>query len=338
MFFAAIFVIVTVFLFVNNKPMQASKSTFVTVKGQNLILNNQPFHSVGVNRYNLLTQDMNGHYIGCGSSFTDAQINTLFSQLHGLGVTTVRFWLFQSFTNSGKDTTRFDYILSNANQNNIKLIPVLENSLTDCTQGGQKDTAWYTSGYKAPYGNYPLSFNDYIKKIVPLYKNNPAILSWEIINEAKGDRNQGLYNFTRVLSQEIKSLDPNHLVSISVNNADQPAEVTERLSEIKTIDFIPYHDYKQDTKAIPDKLQEIVKIAKKNKKPLIVGESGIQNKVPHRDKLFAAKMNAFFRSGGAAYLLWSFGDTYITDDGYNFTSSDPVAQVVKQTAEKITKK
>ncbi|MGH7203335.1 MAG: cellulase family glycosylhydrolase [Candidatus Levyibacteriota bacterium] len=315
--------------------MQANKPTFVTVKGQQLLLDNKPFHSVGVNRYNLLTQDTNGNYIGCGSSFTDGQISTLFSQLHNLRVTTVRFWLFQSFTKSSEDTTRFDYILDQANQNNIKVIPVLENRWEDCTQGGKKDASWYASGYKSPYGSYPLSLDDYIKKIVPLYKNDPTILSWEIINEASDNNTQALYNFTTNLSQEIKSLDPHHLVSISINN-NNPS-VTEKLGQITTIDFLTYHDYTKDTEALPEQLQKIMNIAKQINKPIIIGESGIHKTVPHRDRLFADKMRAFFQNGGAGYLIWSYGDTYITDDGYNFTSSDPVAHVVKQTAEELNK-
>src|SRR5581483_2810402 len=104
--------------------------------------------------------------------FSDGQLTTLFSQMHSLGITTVRFWLFQSFTKSGDDTSRFNYVLSLAKQNNIKVIPVLENHWADCTEGGEKDANWYASGYKSPYGTYPLSLNDYVKKIVPLYKND----------------------------------------------------------------------------------------------------------------------------------------------------------------------
>ena len=111
--------------------VSASTSNFITTNGRNFYLNGQIFKSIGVNRYNLMTIGGNP-YIGCGGKFTDSDLNTWFSELRQMGVTTARFWLFQSFTKSGTDFNRFNYLLSLSQQYNVKLIPVFENQAPPC--------------------------------------------------------------------------------------------------------------------------------------------------------------------------------------------------------------
>src|SRR5689334_19001391 len=91
-------------------PYQSFASNFVTASGRNLYVNGALFKSVGVNRYNLLTTG-GTPYIGCGGKFSDADLILFFSELSKLGVTSLRFWLFQSFTEGGTNLTRFNYVL-----------------------------------------------------------------------------------------------------------------------------------------------------------------------------------------------------------------------------------
>ena len=310
-------------------------SKFVTEKGQDLYYQGKIYRSVGVNRYNLLTQSVNGVALGCANTFSEGEIDTTFSELHDIGVTSIRFWLFQSFTKSGQDTSRFDYVLSEANKYDIKVIPVFENHWADCTEGGVKSPSWYTSGYTSPYGGYSLSLRDYIGKIVPKYKDNPTILTWEIMNEASSTDIQGLYNFTTDVSSYVKSLDPNHLVSMSLGDKQESKSIYQELSSISSLDMLAYHDYDEETNALPDNLRDAMTVAKEDAKPSVVGESGISQTVSNRDDLFASKMQAFFANGGSMYLLWAYGDPYVTDDGFNFTSTNQLAQIVKQVSEKI---
>jgi endo-1,4-beta-mannosidase len=333
--------LLTTIMFVNVKQDQlpatqhAQKSDFVTSVGQKLFVSGKQFRSIGVNRYNLLTRSVNGNTVGCANPFSEAEIDTMFSQLHSMGVTSIRFWLFQSFTNSGDDMSRFDYVLATATKYNIKVIPVLENHWKDCTENGDKNSDWYTSGYKAPYGAYQLSLKEYIAKVVPKYKDNPTILTWEIMNEATSTDYQSLHNFAQDISGYIKSLDSNHLVSLSLNEARESTADIERLVAIKTIDVLDYHDYENETNPLPNTLRDSLEIAKKNNKPLFVGESGIKETLINRVDLFDAKIHAFFQNGGAIYLLWSYGDSYITNDGFNFTFEGPVTKLVKQVADEI---
>lgn len=324
-----------ILLFYSYYQREKFMENFVTARGQDLYLKGKVFRSVGVNRYNLLSRDAKNGQIGCANTFSEKQITQMFSQLHSMGVTSVRFWLFQSFTKNGKDLSRLDFVIKTATKYNIKLIPVFENHWKDCTEGGEKSASWYSSGYRKPYGKYVLSLNDYIGKIVPKYKNNTTILSWEIINEADVKDSDALVDFASDVSDSIKSLDPNHLVSISMFiNGVSLSEYTE-VSNIDTIDVLDYHDYDNDSKPLPDGLNDIIREAKIIHKPLFITESGIKNSVKDRSRLFKAKIDAFFKNGGSVYMIWSYGEPYITDDGYNFGSKDPVAGVVKKTATEI---
>ncbi len=304
-------------------------SNFVTIKGQDLYLHNARFRSIGVNRYNLLTYNkQDGSKVGCANSFSEHEIDTMFAQLRGLGITTVRFWLFQSFTDSGEDLSRFDYVLRIAEKYDIWVIPVLENHWHNCTEGEEKSASWYASGYRSAYGSYPLSFKAYIKKIVPVYKNNPTILAWEIMNEAQSKDEKALYAFVNDISVSIKSLDSNHLVMSGVKGT---------LSKMPTVDILDYHDYDQERNPLPAKLVSVMAVSNEINKPFVVGESGIKRSFGDRQSLFEAKIHAFFDQGGDIYMLWSYGDTYIIDDGFNFTPSDPLAGVVKNASGSIKK-
>jgi len=311
-----------------NEKRQTISEKFVSAKDQNLYLHNNIFRSVGVNRYNLLSQD-NG--IGCANKFSKGDIDNMFSELHDLKITSVRFWLFQSFTQSGNNLDRFNYIIHDADNYGIKLIPVFENQWDNCTQGGIKTPDWYASGYLSPYGNYSLSLKDYIGEIVRIYKDNPAILAWQVINEAEDTDQTGFYNFAKDISYYIKSIDQNHLVSFGMISADS-SDNYRKIHSISTIDILDYHDYNEENISMPVSLREHFLDAKILHKPLIVGESGINEDISNRASLFQAKMNSFFQNGGAVYLIWSYGDSDVTDDGYNFGFSDPVADIIKATS------
>lgn len=306
---------------------------FVTTSGRNLSLNGTTFKSVGVNRYNLLT--LGGTpFVGCGGTFKDSDLAAWFSELHNMGVTSVRFWIFQQFTKSGTDLNRFNYLLSLAQQYNVKLIPVFENQWADCTQGGKKTTGWYQSGYKAPYGTYTLSLKDYIGTIVPNYTDNPNILMWQIMNEAEDSDTTSFYNFAKDVSGYIKSLDKNHLVSFGTMGSGQPgSSVYTKIHALPTIDVLEYHDYNNVTTALPSTLADRINDSISLNKPLIVGEAGINMNdgytASQRATYFDNKLSAYFKNNGSNYLIWSYREVNAQDAGYEFNYTDPLVNVIK---------
>lgn len=173
---------------------------------------------------------------------------------------------------------------------------------------------------------------------------------WQIMNEAESkDQNnnldfQALYSFAKDISSYIKSLDPNHLISLGTIGSDQPGTQGDdyrQLYAIPTLDILEYHDYNNDTSPLPGSLSQRFADAKALNKPLFVGEAGIKSQCTgigcytqqQRADLFKAKMNAFFEEGGAGYLIWSYRDNhYDPHNIYEFDASDPLAQVVRSAA------
>jgi mannan endo-1,4-beta-mannosidase len=327
--------LISIFVMQQKTSSQSETTQFVTTRGEHFYLQNKQLRSVGVNRYNLLTYIRpGGQQIGCANPFSEQELDTVFANFQSMGVTTVRFWVFQSFTKSGQDMRRLDYVVAAAEKHNIKLIPVFENHWQDCTEEGEKTEQWYASGYQSAYGSYPLSLKQYISAIVPRYKDNPTILAWEIINEPRVDEHV-LYDFTKDISEHIKAIDENHLVSIGMVGSHHESATYETIYRLGSIDYIDYHDYDYEEAAMPEKLEAMMALSRQLNKPIVVGESGIRSNFENREQLFANKMNAFFDNGGAIYLLWSYGDSYITNDGFNVSPTDPSAKRILETAETI---
>jgi mannan endo-1,4-beta-mannosidase len=319
-------------------------SPFVTSQGTALYLGGQPFRFVGVNRYNLLTiNPPGGPFRGCGGSWTDDQLDQWFSEVNRLGATTVRFWAFQRFTASGADFSQLDKLLSLAGNYGIKLVPVLENQWSSCTAGGYKYDTWYQSGYLSPYDGYPISYKDYVGQIVSRYKDDPRILMWQLVNEAEGKDTSGnsdaqaLYNFALDMSAYVKSIDPNHLVSLGTMGGGQPGTQGSDyrwIHSIPTIDILEFHDYNEETASFPADLAQRVQDSIALNKPLFLGEAGISLtnfSMEQRAALFDAKLAASFQHGVSGYMIWSYQDAVYSGE-WQFTSDDPLAAVVQKFA------
>jgi endo-1,4-beta-mannosidase len=296
-------------------------------------------------------------YIGCAGTFNDEQLIKWFSELKQIGVTAVRFWLFQRFTKSGTDFSRLDYLIELANSYGIKLIPVFENQWSACTEGGYKYNTWYRSGYLLPYGKYPLSLKSYILAVVPRYESNTAIMMWQIMNEAESHDEHGnsdpqaLYDFARDVSTYIRSLDSNHLISLGtrgVGEAGTAGDDYRRLHSLPNIDLLEFHDYHGETNPMPVELSNRIRDSNALNKPLFVGEAGIASDCEQttddftcytqvqRADLFKAKINRFiFYYGGTGYLIWSYRNANGIADFLDFDSADPLAHVVNDVASRL---
>src|SRR6266516_5210098 len=339
----ALFGTIPLFVFSSDQQQRVATS-FVTRNGQQLLLNGQPFRFIGVNRFNLLTTD--APYHGCGEGWSQQNLDAYFAEMQSLHITTVRFWAFRLFTENGADFSRFDYLVSLAQKYHIFLVPVLENQWSDCTQGDYKYNTWYQSGYLSPYGNYQLSYKDYLGLVITRYRDNPYILMWQLMNEAESKNTndisdpEALYNFALAMSVYIKSIDPNHLVSLGTIGESQPGTEGTNYSSlysISTIDILEIHDYRQEVTPLPSFISQHIADAVALNKPIFVGEAGIQKgceqqscfTLQQRAMLFRAKMGAFFGENGNGYLIWSYRDNYpSSDDVWEFDSQDPLAEIV----------
>jgi hypothetical protein len=190
-----------------------------------------------------------------------AQINNTFKGLKSSHINTVRFWLFGNgfvggfqptagqLNNSALDQS--DYILAEANQYKIRLIPVLVTN--DSNDGG---AAQYISWLGLPSSDYDEFFTDpsvialyenYINHILSRtnsithveYKNDTSILAWDIMNDPQADSlsdENSIANWSNIVAKYIKGIDPNHLVTISLNQEETGPNVGNICSS-RYIDF-----------------------------------------------------------------------------------------------------
>ena len=285
---------------------------FVTRSGAQFELGGRPFRFVGANLYDAAATD--GYSCSPQTRLSDSKLRKAMAYLHDqAGATVVRFWAYQTYTDSGQDFSGVDRVIDAARAEGLRVIPVLEDGPGDCTTGqaGEPKTAWqndtwYTQGYKSRYGDAALSYRDYAAAITRHYRNNPTIMAWMMMNEAEtSTRNQGdrtaLADFALDIGTLIKSEDPHHLVTLGTQGNGAPGTSGRDFSAIysqSVLDFAEVHDwarYGSDEEAMPGsidgklpapdspdctaltaKIACSFAIAQQLGKPLIVGEAGIQ--------------------------------------------------------------
>ena len=231
---------------------------FVGRDGTNFTLDGQPFRFVGFNLFDAA----NTPNYSCvwWQRYSESELDSAFAAMHDeAGATVVRFWAFQSYTAGGTDWSGLDRVLRLAAKHDLKVIPVLEDGPGYCglqtqpwsntgRERWQNNGAWYDQAWRRDfrYDGYTLSLPDYIDRIVARYKDNPTILGWMLINEADTSNADGLYTFARVLTAQIKAIDPRHLVTLGSQSSGPPATAGAnflRVYGLPTIDFTEGHDY-----------------------------------------------------------------------------------------------
>lgn len=203
------------------------RSDYVVSDGQILYYKGQPFRFVGVNSYDLLYQ-------------SPKYMRETIRQARNYGFPVIRFWAFgEGFPgaiqpNAGEIddsvVTRLDILLAIAQDENVRVVPVLGNYWND--YGGVKN---YLGWLGKPGGELkdrdeffvdPAArglYWNYVEKIVNResgvtgipYKNDPTILAWELMNEPRSAErvNQEIVQeWLDQLGEYVKSLDNNHLI------------------------------------------------------------------------------------------------------------------------------
>lgn len=198
-----------------------------SVDGLNFVIDGETGYFAGTNAYWLpfLTNDADvdlamGHLAESGIKilrvwgFNDVNTvptdnATVYFQLHEGGTSTI---------NTGSNgLQRLDYVVSSAEKEGIKLIIPFVNNWDDyggmnayvTAYGGDK-TSWYTS---AEMQN---AYQNYIEAVISRYADSTAILAWELGNEPRcSSCNTSVINkWATETSAFVKSIDPNHLVTI----------------------------------------------------------------------------------------------------------------------------
>ena len=220
---------------------------FVEVDGTHFELNGQPHYYVGASFFNAMNL---GAELG-----TRAQLDAAFAGLQTLGIKNVRIWASSEGpggsdkltpalqpTAGSYDDSLFqglDYALKSANDHDLRLIMVLNNSWdwsggmnqyvdwSPTTDKNLTNWSWGQGAYHDQFytdNNCQQTYRAFIDTVVNrantqrgglLYKDDPTIFSWELANEPRahiaGDN--VLSGWINSTADYIKSLDANHMVA-----------------------------------------------------------------------------------------------------------------------------
>lgn len=241
-------------------PSVSASTGFVGRQGTAFVRDGVVIRPIGVNFYSA-AGDPAIFQCGPAKEQPDQQLDDYVGRIRAeTGSTVLRFWAFQSYTNGGTDWRALDRVIRLAKEHDLLLLPVLENQWADCTLGGPRDAGWYADRYRQPDGGYPLSYEEYVRRVVTRYRDEPAIFAWTLMNEAEAKRPDGsgdpdaLYAFADRMSRLVKEHAPHHLVTLGTIGRGQPGTAGasfERLHALSTVDFVTFHDYQADDVPLP---------------------------------------------------------------------------------------
>jgi len=297
----------------------------------------------------------NAYYIAFLTN--NADIDLIMSHLQTTGLKVLRVWgfndvnqipgtgqvWFQSMVpgstpqiNTGVDgLQRLDYVVSSAEAHGIKLIINFTNNWTDF--GGMQAyvnffggaiTDWYTTA------TIQAQYKAYIAAVVSRYKTSTAVFAWELANEPRctGCATSVITNWATGISAYIKSLDPNHMVTMGeegfgLNGGSDTSypftngpgtNFTNDLA-IPDIDFGTMHLYpsswgEADTWG-PSWITDHDTVGQALNKPVILEEYGsltITDEIPWQQTVLSSNI--------AGDLYWQYGDDLsigeTNNDGY----------------------
>jgi mannan endo-1,4-beta-mannosidase len=203
----------------------------------------------------------NSYWIGFLTNNQD--VDTVFGHIAQSGLKILRVWGFNDVTtkpgvgtvwyqhlaagssstiNTGADgLQRLDYVVQSAASHGVKLIINFVNNWSDYggmpayvnVFGGSKES-WYTNA--AAQAQY----RKYIAAVVGRYANSSAIFAWELANEprCKGCNTDIIYNWATNTSAYIRSLDPQHMITLGDEGFGLPGNTTYPYGTSEGVDFV----------------------------------------------------------------------------------------------------
>ncbi|CAA7056210.1 unnamed protein product [Microthlaspi erraticum] len=323
----------------NNRICVADKTGFVRTNGTQFVLNGERVYLNGFNAYWMMTTAADT------ASSGRATVTTALRQASAVGMNVARIWGFNegdyiplqiSPGNYSEDVFKgLDFVVFEAGRYKIKLIISLVNNFED--YGGKRkyvewaglsepDEFYTNSGVKQFYKNHVKTMLTRKNTITGrIYKDDPTIFSWELINEPRCNDSTGstiLQNWIKEMATYVKSIDSNHLVEIGLEGfygeskpertVYNPGGITSlgtdfiSNNQIPEIDFATIHIYPdswlplqsssrtEEQDAFVDKwigahIEDCDSIIKK---PLLITEFGKSSKFPG---FSLEKRNKFFK-------------------------------------------
>jgi hypothetical protein len=307
-------------------PTELPQLAPVRVDGLSFTVDGKPFRFVGANAIYF------GFYQDYGYSIEQAIRS---AKENGIGV--IRVYLgFGENTWGGKPFEEYDKVLDIAARNGVYVIA----TLTDCCcMGGswsQTTDAYFS---KVPYCNLTsttdlASFEDYAKGIVmrkntvngKMYRDDTTILAWDLANEQALQlfSDSDLHAWLDAATKYIKSVDPNHLVTLGVDGSrdvyNKPGPHYDALN-VPNLDFFSFHYNLPNYYAVASNLDSIryrTEMLFSMKKPVILEEFGVgseralpqavnRNMLDNWVQSYKDQMDTAFSSGASGVMFWGWG-------------------------------
>ncbi|MDQ6665930.1 MAG: cellulase family glycosylhydrolase [Acidobacteriota bacterium] len=340
---------------------------FVATNGVQFTLDDEPFRFAGANNY----------YLGYRSK---AMADAVLDRAAAMQLQVIRTWGFLDCGtagvcyqywdpakgapayNDGPDgLERLDYAVQAASARGIKLILPLVNNWNDFG-GIDQYVAWFglashseffsnvnaREAYKAWVSHLLTRKNTYTGV---LYKDEPAIMAWELTNELRSSRADmaATTQWIAEMSSFVKQIDPAHLVAAGdegllnrsggrdwLYNGSQGVDFDAILG-IRTIDFGTFHSYPENwgkdaawgLQWIDDHLVS----AAASGKPVLLEEYGWKNRAT-RDGVFQSWLERIVERGAPGDLVWMLagsqddGSLYPDYDGYTIHGAADAPSIV----------
>ena len=306
----------------------AAPTGFVTRSGEALRLNGQPYTFLGTNVSYL-----------AGPFFPEDRVVEVVSALASRGVQVLRV-----FVEPWCDLGRVERLLDLGRQHNVRFILTLE------------DFYGRTDGYyfKAKFESEGLP---HLRRMASRFANRPEVLMWELMNEptcpaedSGQDCWDALYRWAQQTSEELKRLDPNHLVATGMQHAgfsQQAIDTFRRIHALDSIDLVSVHG--EAGKLAQGERNREREIARELGKPIYVGEAyrkGLNERceplstetLQARAQAIAAEIAFSAEAGIDGYLLWQYAYGGVDMGGgqiqyfcgvYDYFADDPVWKLMR---------
>lgn len=272
-----------------------------------------------------------------------------------------------AYNDGANGLQRLDYVLDAAARNHVKLIVVLTNNWPQFG-GMDQYLIWYGRHQHHEFyeaAEVKQAYRAWLEHVITrknaingrIYRDDPSILSWELANEprctnggpldsASGWSTETLGGWAREMSDYVKSLDGNHLVSVgdegflnaqgehfayrAEGGVDHAA-----LTALPSVDFGTFHLYPENWQTPPGFearwIEDHVALAARLGKPTVLEEYGAKVQRPER---YQNWNQVLLRSGGSAALAWmlagvdSNGVRYPDYDGFAFYRDDVTGKLL----------
>ena len=223
---------------------------------------------------------------------------------------------------------RLDFVIHAAGLRGLKLILPLVNNWREFG-GMDQYAAWFglrshdefyiDSGARDAYRNWALHLLNRRNGFSGvLYKDEPAILAWELANEPRCEDSEALFGWVEQMSAFLKENDASHLIGVG----DEGQSGNDFL-QIPGIDFGTVHLYPEilgkDLDWGARQIEKQIRAGQQAGKPVIVEEYGWKDRGT-REEAYRAWLETIERAGGAADLFWMLSGPQ--DDGTPYPDYD----------------